>query len=248
MASGGFMKIIRKIHFLILTAIIFLFIACPMVSIFASRYYRLLEPERKIFLGLKGIDSLAAGDYINLESATERARYYEDFWNTESQEERQQFEERTEYAYRQYGRFAPLSDGRIQIYVKYGAPSKREEIIPQKKIALRTTEAVNPAEVWRYNKEGLLFDFVRIARAYKVLAQAEFGDRVVIPFLTETSLDTFVLDEPAGVLEVEIATGKFRQKKNLTRLEVYSTVELKDAVGVLLKRDVYVYDMKDSLV
>ncbi len=225
-----------------------LFVSCPVVSIFASRYYRLLEPERRIFLGFKGIDSLAAAEYINLESATERGQYYEDYWNSRSVEEKQQFEERIEYAYRQYGRFAPLSDERIQIYVKYGTPSKREEIIPQKKIALRTNEAVNPAEIWRYNKEGLLFDFVRIARAYKLFAQSEFGDRVVIAILGEINLDTVITEAPIGVLDVEIATGKFRQKKNLTRLEVYSTVHLEDTTGVLLKRTVAIYDMNDSMV
>ncbi len=242
------MKIIRKIQLAILILTVILFVSCPVVSIFASRYYRLLEPERKIFLGFKGIDSLAAVEYINLESPTDRARYYDDFWDGRSAAEKQEFEERIEYAYRQYGRSAPLSDERIQIYVKHGPPSKREEIIPQKKIALRATEAVNPAEVWRYNKEGLIFDFVRIARAYKLFARSEFGDRVNIPFLSELDRDTAIVDEPAGVLPVSIATGKFRQKKNLTRLEIYGMVELSDTAGVLVRRDVLAYDPRDSLV
>ena len=128
-------------------AIIFalLSIYCTAVNIFAARYYRLLEFERKIFLGLKGIDVIAAEEYINLPSASERARYYDAFWEGKSAEDREQFEERIEYAFRHYGKHSPISDERIQIFMKYGEPSKREEIWPQKKIALKVKESVNPA-------------------------------------------------------------------------------------------------------
>jgi hypothetical protein len=49
----------------ILIIISLLCIFCS-VNILASRYYRLLEQERKLFLGLRALDSLAAIEYLNL--------------------------------------------------------------------------------------------------------------------------------------------------------------------------------------
>ncbi len=221
---------------------------CSVVNVFAARYYQLREHERKIYLGLKGLDSLAADEYLNLKSTTERAQFYKVFWSDKEQGEREIFEERIEYAYNAFGRHAPLSDDRIPIYVKYGPPSRREEITPEKKIAVRTREQIKPAEIWTYRQSGLKFDFVRFTRAYELIARSEFGERVDIPFLKETEGDT-VLDVPFdALLDFEIAIGRFRQRRNLTRLEIYITLNIEDTTGFLLSRTVRIWDMNDSLV
>lgn len=232
------------------TAIIFILsiLGCTAVNIFAARYYRLLEHERKIYLGLKGVDSLVAEEYLNLPSASARTKYYDAFWQGETTEDRDQFEERIEYAFREYGKHSPISDSRIQIYVKYGEPSKREEIWPQKKLALKTKESVNPAEVWTYRREGLIFDFVRYARAYKLIAQSEFGEHVKIPHLKEVHQDSFLDVETVSLLAFNVTTGRFRQKKNLTRLEIYISVLIDDTTGVFFSRQVKVFDTQDSLI
>lgn len=233
---------------LICIIICLIFYSCGVVNIFAARYYRLLEKERKIFLGLRGIDSIAAEEYLNLESTTERAQYYENFWQDEEEGERQEFEERIGYAFRKFGKYAPLSDDRIPIYVKYGPPSKREEIIPQKKIAIKTKEVVKPAEVWTYKKYGIIFDFVRFTRAYKLITRSEFGERVKIAHLAEIAIDTFIEVKLPTLLKFNVATGRFRQKKNLTRLEIYITLELEDTTGTLISRSIQIFDKKDSLI
>lgn len=226
---------------------IMVILSCGMANVFAARYYRLLEHERKIFLGLRGIDSLAATEYLHFDSPTERARYYTDFW-AGNDEDRLIFEERTEIAFRQFGKHAPLSDDRVGIYVKYGPPFKREEITPQKKIAIKINEAVKPAEIWTYKKEGLIFDFVRFARAYKQIAITEFGEGVVIPYLNELEADTVTSIETYQDWEIDVAIGRFRQKLNLTRLEVYMTVILEDTADVILQRTIDIYDTGDSLI
>ena len=234
-----------KIGFVLL---VLLFICCAVVNIFATRYYRLLEKERKIFLGLQSVDSLAAVEYLNLESPTERAKYYENYWYEKNESQRQEFEERIEYAYRQFGRYAPLSDDRIPIYVIYGPPSIREEITPQKKLAIKTKEKVKPAEIWTYKRHGIIFDFIRSARAYELIAQSEFGDKVGIPYLKEVAPDTFFEIEPTALLKFSIACGRFRQKKNLTRLEVYITLEIEDTTGLLISRNIQIFDKEDNLI
>lgn len=221
---------------------------CSVVSIFAPRYYRLLEKEQKIFLGLKGIDSLAAREYIELDSPTERAKYYEKFWQDKKEEDRQEFEARADYAFYQFGRFAPLSDNRIPIYVKHGPPSKREEISPEKKIAVKTKEVVNPAEVWTYKKYGIIFDFVRFTRAYQKIAQSEFGDRVKIPHFSEMAIDSLEEIESPALLQFNLAIGRFRQKKNLTRLELYVMLNIEDTTGVSLSRIIRIFNKKDSII
>ncbi len=224
-----------------------LLISCTTVDRLTAQYHQLLEKEKKIFLGLYGIDSLAATEYINLQSPTERARYYERFW-TGKQEEREDFEERVEYAFRQFAKYAPLTDDRMPIYVKYGPPSKREEITPLKKLMGKTKERVRHAEVWAYKSYGRVFDFVRIGRAYKLIGQSEFGARVQIPHLTEVVSDTaveFISDIP---LEFNVAIGRFRQKRNLTRLEIYITLHLEDTTDFSISRSIRLIDKENSLV
>ncbi len=234
-----------KIIYILFTLIV---VGCTVTNIYAARYYRLLEKERLIFLGLRGIDTLAAVEYLDLPSATERAHYYKNFWRGKTDEERRQFEERIEYAFRQFGRYAPLSDERIPTYVKYGPPSKREEITPEKKIAIKTTEIVKPAEVWTYKKYGLIFDFVRIARAYKKIAESTFGEKVKIPHLKEIASDTSVKLLSQSSMEFNTSIGRFRQKKNLTRLELYITFNIEDTTGLTVSRTVAIFDEKDSLI
>jgi hypothetical protein len=222
---------------------------CSVVNIFAARYYQLLEHERKIYLGLRGIDTLAADQYIDLSSATERAEYYELYWQDKEEGKREQFEERIAYAFRTFGRYAPLSDDRIPVYVRHGPPSRREEITPEKKIAVQRREQVKPAEIWTYKRDGLKFDFIRFTRAYELIARSEFGERVNVPFFAEIAGDTVTEIRPdAPPLDFRIGIGRFRQRRNLTRLEVYITFDTGDTTGLRLVRKVRVWNMFDSLV
>lgn len=237
----------KKICIIIVVLFTIVFINCA-ANIFAARYYRLLQKERPLYLGLRAIDSLAAVEYISLPSATERSRFYEDFWKNKETDEREEFEERIAYAFRQFGQHAPLRDDRVPIYVKYGPPSKREIIAPQRKIAVGKREVVKPAEVWTYKAHGIIFDFLRITRAYVIIAQSEFGDRVRIPHLKEVAKDSSVNIESASSLDFNIAIGRFRQKLNLTRLEVYFTVEIEDTTGLAFSRRIRVFNEEDSLI
>jgi len=216
------------------------------VNIFAARYYRLLEHERIKYLGLRGMDSAVAEEYLNLESAKERTVFYDNYW-LGREGERVVFEERSMYAFRQFGGSAPLSDDRIPVYVKYGEPRK-EIITPEKKIGVQTSVTVRPAEIWTYHEEGLIFDFVRMARAYELISQAAFGDRVIIPHLREIISDTAVDLQPIESLNFVMACGRFRQQKNLTRLEIYLGIDIADTTGMSIFRDIKVFDRRDSIV
>jgi hypothetical protein len=240
---GGKMKTKKWVMVYVLLALLFAYCA---VNVFAARYYRLLENERIKYVGLRGIDTAAAATYLNLESVKERTMFYEDFWIGKD-EQRASFEERSAYAFRQFGGSAPLSDDRIPTYVRYGE-ARKEIITPEKKIGVQSTITVRPAEIWTYNDEGLIFDFVRMARAYELISQSEFGDRVVIPHLKEVASDTAIEIEATKPLDFVIAHGGFRQQMNLTRLEIYIGVELLDTTGVSLLRDIKVFNRQDSLV
>ena len=222
-----------------------LFICCA-VNIFAARYYRLLEYERIWYLGLRGIDTSAAVTYLNLESTQERKKFYDDYW-FERGEERALFEERSKYAFRQFGGNAPLRDDRIPIYVKYGE-ARKEIITQEKKIGVQPDIRVRPAEIWTYAKEGLIFDFVRMASAYELISRSEFGDRVAIPHLKEVISDTVVAMQYDETLYFVMSHGRFRQQKNLTRLELYLGVDIDDTTGVQFYREIKVFNRRDSMV
>jgi len=231
--------------YLVLVALSLLTVYCAS-NIFAARYYRLLEGERVKYLGLVGIDTTAAREYLNLGSTAERTKFYENYW-TDKDEERAIFEERSSYAFRQFGRSAPLSDDRIPVYVRYGEP-RREIITPEKKIGVSASLVVNPAEIWTYHSEGLMFDFVRIARSYELMSISEFGDHVLIPHLREIASDT-IIDPVAGEpLDFMISYGRFRQQKNLTRLEIFLSVQIEDTSGFRLYREIKVFNRRDSLM
>jgi len=237
----------KKYRIIFLLSILILFF-CAVVDSLTAQYHHLLEKEKKIFLGLRGIDSLAAIEYLNLKSPTDRARFYEGFWTDKKEGERQEFEERVEYAFRQFARYAPLSDDRMPVYVKYGPPSRREEITPQKKLLGSTREIVRPAEVWAYNKYGRKFDFVRLGRGFQLISQSEFGEGVQIPHLTEVASDTSIEVQSDTPLEFNVAIGRFRQRRNLTRLEVYLTLDLGDTTDLIISRCIRLFDKNKSLV
>jgi hypothetical protein len=235
----------RKIWLFFVFLIVVMYVGCA-VNIFAARYYRLLEYERIWYLGLRGIDTTAAATYLNLESTQERSVFYDDYWDSRDNE-REQFEERSKYAFRQFGGNAPLSDDRIPVYVQYG--EARKEIITQdKKIGVQSSIRVRPAEIWTYQKEGLIFDFVRMARAYVLISRAEFGDGVIIPHLREVSSDTVVDLEYESPLDFSMSHGRFRQQKNLTRLELYLGVVINDTAGCSFYREIKVLNQHDSMV
>jgi hypothetical protein len=234
----------KKKVFFILPLLLF---TCCAVNIFGAKYYRLLEKERKIFLGLRAIDSLAAGQYIDLRSPTERDLFYQRYWEGKPAE-RSEFESRTEYAFREFGRAAPLTDDRIKIHVKHGSASKRQSISQKKMIALTPRETVKPAEIWTYLKDGIEFDFIRIARAYKLVAMSEFGDRVKVPHFKEDALPPGTALDSSAALDFNMSFGRFRQRKNLTRLELYLSFDVIDTAGLALARKVRIYDRQGALI
>ncbi len=237
----------KKYRIISLLFILILFF-CVTVDSLTARYHQLLDKEKKIFLGLRGIDSLAAIEYLNLTSPTDRARYYENFWVDKEEGERQEFEERVEYAFRQFARYAPLSDDRMPVYVKYGPPSRREEITPQKRLLSSVREIVRPAEVWAYKKYGRIFDFVRLGRAFQLISQSDFGDGVQIPHLTEVASDTSIEIQSDEPLEFAVTIGRFRQRRNLTRLEVYMTLDIGDTTDLIISRCIRLFDKDKNFV
>jgi hypothetical protein len=236
---------IRTKHLIRICLCIMVFTNCVM-NIFAARYYRLLEYERILYLGLRGIEPPVADEYLNLESPKDRKIFYDNYW-TGRDEERTVFEERSKYAFRHFGGSAPLSDDRIPIYVRYGA-ARKEIITQQKKIGVQSDIHVRPAEIWTYQKYGLIFDFVRMARAFKLISLSEFGDRVTIPHLVEIASDTSIDLKGAASLDFIVSYGRFRQKRNLTRLEIYLSLDIEDTVGVSFYRDIKVRNLQDSIV
>lgn len=228
--------------------VVAVFIISCGTSLLGSKYYRLLEKERKLYLGLRGIDSIAADKYLNLSSATERKIFYDKYWQ-DRDGERQDFEKRLEYALKEFGRYAPLTDQRIPIYVKYGSPTRRYIITPEKKVGIVSKEFVRPAEIWTYKNEGIEFDFVRLTRAYIIVARSEFGERVKIPYLSEvTSIGEVSEIIPEGRLIFDISFGRFRQRRDLVRLEIYARLFLDDTTGCQMRRRVKVYNQAESLI
>ncbi|MCX7996001.1 MAG: GWxTD domain-containing protein [candidate division WOR-3 bacterium] len=201
-----------------------------------------------MYLGLRGIDSVAADKYLDLPSATERKNFYDQYWQNRD-EQRQEFERRSEYAFKEFGKYAPLTDERIPVYVKYGNPSRRYIITPEKKVGIVSKEYVRPAEVWTYKEEGIEFDFVRLTRAYKIVAKSEFGVRVRIPYLKEVApIDDFSDTIFFKKLNFDVTCGRFRQRRNLVRLEIYTKLQIEDTTGVQIFRRVRVYNETESLV
>ena len=235
----------RGQYYIVISLIAVVFINCA-VNIFAARYYRLLEHERVWYLGLRGIAPHVADEYLNLESAQDRRVLYDNYWAGRDGE-RAVFEERSKYAFKQFGGSAPLSDDRIPVYVKYG-DARKEIITQEKKIGVQSSIRVRPAEIWTYKKDGLIFDFVRMARAYKLISRSEFGDRVIIPHLKEISLDTSVVLDTIAPLDFVVSFGRFRQQKNLTRLEIYLGLDIEDTAGASFYRDITVLNMQDRVV
>lgn len=227
--------------------ILIVFTACSR-NIFIAGYYRLLEKERKIYLGLKSIDSVSANNYLKLSSPTERKYFYDQYWQGRD-EERQEFEKRAEHALKEFGRYAPLTDERIPVYIKYGTPTRRYIITPEKKIGVVTREYVRPAEIWTYKDEGIEFDFVRLTRAYQIINTSHFGDSVKIPLLKDDTLGGEIpLNIQSGKLNFNIAFSRFRQRKDLVRLELYSTLNLEDTVNCKILRRVQIFNQLDSVV
>ncbi len=216
-------------------------------NILGARYYRMLEHERPVFLGLRAIDTTFAMEYLNAPAAADRRALYDNYWR-DKDSARLDFEERCRYAFRTFGANAPLSDERLPTYVKYGPPSRRQEISPQKMMMIMAKEVVRPAEIWSYRSEGLEFDFIRIARAYKILVKSEFGDAVKVPYLKEDTIPAPETFDSTGVLDFNAAVGRFRQKMNLTRLELYINMPVADTTGLKFCRKIRVFDEKDSLI
>ncbi|MGB9720832.1 MAG: hypothetical protein ACPL28_05055 [bacterium] len=217
-------------------------------NILGARYYRLFERERVLYLGLRSIDSVAADTYVKLSSSTERKIFYDQYWQGKSGEQ-QEFEKRCAYAFKEFGRYAPLTDERIAIYVMYGDPTRRYVITPEKKVGVATKEFVRPAEIWTYKNEGVEFDFVRLTRAYKIVARSEFGDNVVVPVLKDDTLYIASTDIiPSGRLDFNVSFGRFRQRRDLVRLEIYAQINIENSNSNRMLRRLKVYNHIDSLI
>ncbi|MEO0205107.1 MAG: hypothetical protein ABIL22_00325 [candidate division WOR-3 bacterium] len=234
-------------RYLAFVSLVLVIVACAS-NILGAKYYRLLEKERPLYLGLKGIDSVAADTYLRLSSSTERSIFYDRFWQGRDNE-REEFERRAEYAFKEFGRYAPLTDERIPTYVKYGNPTRRYVITPEKKVGIVTKEFVRPAEIWTYKNEGIEFDFVRLTRAYKIVALSQFGDNLVVPFLKDDTTHTPYMDiVVSGELDFDVSFGRFRQRKDLVRLEVYAQIRMENSGDCRMLRRLNVYNQLDSLV
>ncbi len=232
----------------IVILIVFLNLNCA-ISILGSRYHRLLENERKIFLGLKSIDSTSALSYLELPSPTERSLFYKEYW-AGKENEKEEFEKRAEYAYRTFAKYAPLEDERVSVYIQHGEPTHRIEIVPPKMIEITTKQRINPAEIWTYKESGIEFDFVKIGRAFKIIAQSKFGSEAKVPHLKEVEVDTnnFWCDLTSkGKMNFDIAYGCFRQRANLVRIEIYTSILINDTASCKLTRSVRIFSRNDSL-
>lgn len=223
-------------------------IACgTLSSIAGARFYRLNEQERKIYAGLRGIDSAAADRYLVLESSTERAAFFDRLFQDRA-DEKTVFERRIDEAYREFGRASPMLDDRIPVYVRYGPPPGRRRIDPTKIAGVTARIAVKPSEIWRYPSEGLEFDFIRLGRAFKIIARSEFGGQLLVPFLRESNSNPSVPESSLTTLEFDAGFGRFRQTKNLTRLELYLRLQLTDTTGCELHREVQIFDINNQLL
>ena len=222
--------------------------ACgSMSSIMGARFYRLSEQERKVYVGLKGIDSTTAVRYITMETSPERTVLYDSLFGNKP-DERKVFERRIEEAFHEFGRVSPMLDDRLPIYVRYGPPPGRRRYDQTKTAGMVSRIMIKPSEIWRYPSEGLEFDFIRLGRAFKLIARSEFGSRIAVPSLRESELVPPAPESSSTELEFDLAYGRFRQSKNLTRLELYLSVPIPDTAGTVLRRDIQVYSHNDSLV
>ncbi len=223
-------------------------IACgSLSSIAGARFYRLSERERKIYAGLRGIDSAAADRYLILESSSERAAMFDSLFQ-ERPAEKAVFEQRIDEAYREFGRFSPMLDDRIPVYVRYGPPPGRRRIDPTKITGVTARIAVKPSEIWRYPSEGLEFDFIRLGHAFKIIARSEFGGQLSIPFLRESNSNLPAPESSLSTLAFDASFGRFRQTKNLTRLELYIQLYLADTTGCELYREIQIFDPNNQLL
>jgi hypothetical protein len=244
--SGRIMKKYRCTKIVLLAMIV---IGCSLSYIqhLAARYYRLTDKEKKIFLGFKATDSSLAMTYLNLTSATERNAFYDNCWQG-NEEKRNEFEERTDFAFREFGRYEPLNDDRLPVYIKYGMPTDRTVYNQQKMMMSASKEIVKPAEIWTYKSIGIEFDFVQEFRAFKNIAMTEFGEQAKINYLNEDSTESSMTAESTGILDFDLTFGRFIQEKGLTRVELYLNVEMSDTSLPFLQVT-EVYDCRnDSLV
>ncbi len=241
----------------VIRAVLFLTALCSFVHIHCagslsqgmwSRFSRLTSDERKTFIGLRARDSLAATAYLNLATTGERLSYYTNYWR-DRETEKKDFERRCEYAFREFNRYNLLNDDRIPVYVVYGHPTNRILYAGKDLILLPGSVIIKPAEVWTYENEGYEFDFLKIKKGYAMIARSEFGRRVPVPCLREDTTASGRDHDSSGVLDFDIADGRFRQSEGLTRFEIYLNFNLEDTLGHVLRRVITIFDaMSDTLV
>lgn len=213
-----------------------------------SRFSRLTSNERKTFIGLKARDSLAAATYLNLTTSRERLDYYAGYWQGREMEKKD-FERRCEYAFREFSRYNLLNDDRIPVYIAYGHPTNRILYAGKDLILLPGSEVIKPAEIWTYGNEGYEFDFSKVKKGCTMIARSEFGRHVPIPCLREDTTASDRDHDSTGVLDFNVADGRFRQREGLTRFEIYLNLRLEDTLGHVLCRVISIFDAgSDTLV
>jgi hypothetical protein len=245
--NGG--RIMKKSGWIRIVMLVVIAAGCSLsyMQRLAARYYRLTDKEKKTFLGFKATDSSLAATYLDLTSASERASFYDTYWQG-NEEERSEFEDRTDFAVREFGRYEPLNDDRLPIYIKYGMPTDRTVYSQQKMMMSVSKDIVKPAEIWTYKSTGIEFDFVQEFRAFKNIAMTESGKQAKIRYLNDDTTGTFMTAESTGILDYDLTFGRFVQERGLTRVEFYLNIEIADTTLPFLQA-IEVYDSRnESLV
>ncbi len=213
-------------------------------------FWSLTEPEKKYYFGMLSIDSASARQYLNLEYAAERKQMLERYWQGR-EAEWTEFQSRVDYAEKTFGRHGIVNDDRARLHIRYGPPSERTIVESRRRrISLTAILEARPVEVWIYRNSNREFDLVKSAGGnFKVIAGTRTGDSLAVAWL-EAVADSIARRRqcPARIDTFDVAIGRFRQRKGLTRLEVYIGVALPDTSQVCLDREVRVIDQSGEVV
>lgn len=226
------------------------FAACRTSFEMPPLFWILTEPEKQYYFGMLSIDSAAARRYLNLEYPAERTQMLEVYWRGR-EAEWMEFRSRVGYAEKTFGKHGIVNDDRARLYIRYGPPSERTVVeSKRKRISLTAILEARPVEVWIYRNSSREFDLVKSAGGnFKVVAASRTGDSVAVAWL-EAVPDSMARGRQSTpvITAFDVSIGRFRQKKGLTRLEIYIGVDLPDTSGVVLDRDVKIVDQSGQVV
>jgi len=249
--TTGIKSCLRMRPRVVLEFLVLLIVSCTSAAVVPARFWALSEPEKNIYLGLAALDSTCALKYLGCDTPAERATFLNEKWSSPV-ESIAALQRRVSSAATTFGKYSTVTDDRAKLWVRYGAPTERKIVEARKKrISFTAFRDAQPVEVWTYAGRGEEFDFVRpsIGTGYTVIAASRFGEKASVAWLTATG----PADAVAGRTDLrtpafDVSFGRFRQKKGVTRLEVYSCLELGDTAGVVLKRDIDVLESDGTKV